>query len=195
MPAFAVVSVIRPRVELAIPLVIGISLSMALLLVFLLARHGSEFVAFGFTMPRERDFRFGLFLGLPLALAIVWLCRMFPSKSPFDVSRFPAWMIGLYFVVAAPIQEEIIFRGLIQSFLQERWQSNFSVFGYSFSPAVVCAAMMFSVVHLGAGPAVAIGAMALGLLAGELRRHSGSLVPAVFVHALFNLTDALWPRA
>jgi len=43
--------------------------------------------------------------------------------------------------------------------------------------------------------AVAMGAMVLALLAGELRRQSGSLLPAVLVHAPFNLVDALWPGA
>jgi hypothetical protein len=61
---------------------------IALLLVFLLVRHGSGFLAFGFTVPQRRDFRSGLLLDLPLAFAVVWLSRLFPSKSPFDVSCF-----------------------------------------------------------------------------------------------------------
>ena len=195
LPAFGVVSFIRPRAELAVPLVIGISFSIALLLIFFLARHGPGFREFGFRAPQGRGFAVGLLLAPPLALAAVWLSRMFPSKPPFDVSAFPAWMIGLDFVVAASIQEEVIFRGLIQSFLQQRWQSTFSVFGKALSPAVGCTAILFSVLHAGAGPVVVAGAMALSLLAGELRRRTGSLMPAVLVHALFNLTDALWPGA
>jgi membrane protease YdiL (CAAX protease family) len=193
LPAFVVVSCIRPRVEWAIPLVIGISLSIALLLIFLLNRKGPGFRAYGFAVPRRRYVRFALLLGLPFAFAAVWLSRVFPSKPPFDVSRFPFWMIVLYFVVAAPIQEEVIFRGLIQSFLQQRWQNSFNGFSQAFSSSAVWTAMLFSVVHLAAGPAVIIGAMVLALLTGELRRRSGSLVPAVLVHALFNLTDSLWP--
>ena len=193
LPAFAVASLVRPRVELAVALVIGISLSIALLLIFALARHDSRIDAFGFKSPQRHDFSVGLLLAPPLAVAVVWLSRLFPSKPPLDVSTFPVWMIGLYFVVAAPIQEEIIFRGLIQSFLQQRWQSTFRAFGTAFSPAVACTAILFSLAHIGAGPVVLIGAMALSLLAGELRRRSGSLIPAVLVHAIFNLTDALWP--
>jgi len=33
----------------------------------------------------------------------------------------------------------------------------------------------------------------LGLVAGELRRKSGSLLPDVIVHALFNVPGLLWP--
>jgi len=195
LPAFAVVSFIRPRVELAIPLVIGISFSVALLLILFLGRHGPGLQAFGFAVPQRRDFPAGLLLGPPLALAVAWLSRMFPSKPLFDVSAFPLWMTGLYFVVAAPVQEEVIFRGLIQSFLQQRWQITLSLFGKGLSPAVGCTAILFSVVHVGAGPVVVIGAMALSLLAGELRRRTGNLIPAVLVHALFSLTGALWPGA
>jgi len=171
----------------------GISLSIALLLTFARARRSSGIDAFGFKVPQRRDFSVGLLLAPPLAVAVVWVSRLFPSKPPFDASAFPAWMICLYFVVGAPIQEEIIFRGLIQSFLQQRWQSTFRVFGTAFSPAVACTAVLFSLVHIGAGPVVVIGALALSLLAGELRRRSGSLIPAVLVHAIFNLADALWP--
>ena len=47
---------------------------------------------------------------------------------------------------------------------------------------------------LGAGAVVATGAIVLGLVAGELRRRSGSLLPAVILHALFNAADAFWSQ-
>ena len=195
LPAFVVAGVIRPPIEFMIPLVMAISVAMALLLVLFLARNGPGFRAFGFNAPQWREVGFGFLLALPLALAAVGLSRLFPSKPPFDVSRFPVWMIGLYFVVAAPIQEEVIFRGLIQSFLQQRWQFSSAMGATFLSPAVVCTAILFGLVHLDSGPAVVAGAAVLALLAGELRRFSNSLVPAIMVHALFNLTDALWPAA
>jgi membrane protease YdiL (CAAX protease family) len=42
------------------------------------------------------------------------------------------------------------------------------------------------------GAVVALGAVILGLVAGELRRGSGSLLPAMIVHACFNCVDAVW---
>jgi membrane protease YdiL (CAAX protease family) len=195
LPAFAVASLIRPHARRAIPLVIGISFCTALLIIFFLARRGLGFPAFGFAAPQPRFFPVGLLLAPPLALAVVWLSRAFPAKPPFDLSGFPGWMIGLYFILAAPIQEEVIFRGLIQSFLQQRWQGNFSLFGKALSPAVVYTAILFGLVHVGVGSVVVIGAVTLSLLAGELRRRTGSLLPAVLVHSLFNLADALWPGA
>jgi hypothetical protein len=37
------------------------------------------------------------------------------------------------------------------------------------------------------------GAIMLGVVSGELRRRSGSLLPAVIVHALFNMPELLRP--
>jgi membrane protease YdiL (CAAX protease family) len=39
---------------------------------------------------------------------------------------------------------------------------------------------------------VAIAGFVLSVLAGELRRRSGSLLPAVICHTIFNLGGALW---
>ena len=61
------------------------------------------------------------------------------------------------------------------------------------SPAVLFTAALFGIVHLGSGAIVLAGAVVLGLVAGELRRRSGSLLPAVIVHALFNVPGLLWP--
>jgi membrane protease YdiL (CAAX protease family) len=72
---------------------------------------------------------------------------------------------------------------------------TFSVLGASLSSAVIFTAALFGIIHLGAGAAVATGAIVLGLVAGELRRRSGSLLPAVIVHALFNAPDAFWFQA
>lgn len=108
-------------------------------------------------------------------------------------SALPLWILTLYFGLAAPIQEEIIFRGLLQSFLEQRWVTPGRVLGVPTSPAVLVAATLFGLVHFDGGPAVAACALVLGLLAGELRRRSGSLVPAIIAHALFNLPGLMWP--
>jgi membrane protease YdiL (CAAX protease family) len=47
--------------------------------------------------------------------------------------------------------------------------------------------------RLGNGRYTAAAAFLLGAMAGELRRRSGSLVPAVICHAFFNLAGIVWP--
>jgi membrane protease YdiL (CAAX protease family) len=194
IPAFVTTALVRPRVEIAIPLIIAISFLVAFTLVLLLARPPAGIAEFGFRIPNTRYLATGTGLGFTLGVAVTFLSHLFPSKPPFDVSRLAPWMIGLYFILGSPIQEEIIFRGLIQSMLERRWVITFSVFGGSLSGAVAFTAVLFGLIHLEAGVAVATGAIILGLVAGELRRRSGSLLPAIIVHAVFNAADAFWPH-
>lgn len=192
--AFVTAGLVRPRVEVAIPLIIAITFLIAFVLILLFARPPTGITEFGFRIPSGRYLAMGTALGLILGVAVTFVNHLFPSKPPFDVSRFTPWMIGLYFIIGSPIQEEIIFRGLIQSMLERRWMITFSVFSGSLSGAVAFTAVLFGIIHLEAGAAVATGAIILGLVAGELRRRSGSLLPAIVVHALFNAADALWPK-
>ena len=194
IPAFVTTALVRPRVEIAIPLIIAITFLVAFTLVLLLARPPAGTAEFGFRIPNTRYLTIGTALGLILGVAVTFLSHLFPSKPPFDVSHLAPWMIGLYFIMGSPVQEEIIFRGLIQSMLERRWMITFSVFGPSLSGAVAFTAGLFGIIHLEAGVAVTIGAIVLGLVAGELRRRSGSLLPAVILHALFNAADAFWSQ-
>jgi membrane protease YdiL (CAAX protease family) len=191
-PAFIIAALVRPHLQIAIPLIIAITLLVALFLVFLLARPPAGMAEFGLRIPHSRYVVIAAVSGLTLGFAATFLSHVFPSKPPFDVSGFAPWMIGLYFLIGASIQEEIIFRGLIQSMVERWWMATFSVCGGSLSGSVAFTAALFGVIHLEAGAVVALGAIILGLTAGELRRRSGSLLPAVIVHALFNSADAFW---
>jgi membrane protease YdiL (CAAX protease family) len=194
VPAFVTTALVRPRIDIAIPLIIAMTLLVALILMFLLAQGSAGIGEFGFRIPHSRYLAVATVFGLALGMAVTFLGHLFPSKPPFDVSRFAPWMIGLYFIIGSPIQEEIIFRGLIQSVLERRWMITLPVFGGSLSGAVVFTAMLFGIIHVGVGAVVAIGAIVLGLVAGELRRRSASLLPAIVVHALFNAADAFWSK-
>jgi hypothetical protein len=193
VPAFVAVALIRPPVQIAVPLIIGVSVAVALTLIFTLARGLAGIRQFGFSIPHARYLGWAVALGAPLALAAGALGHMFPSSSPIDTSKLPLWMLALFFGVGAPIQEEIIFRGLLQSFLEERWKLTLAMARMQLSAAVVFVALLFGLVHLESGTAVAAGAIVLGLAAGELRRRSSSVIPAVMAHALFNVVALLWP--
>jgi membrane protease YdiL (CAAX protease family) len=192
VPAFIATALVRPRIELAIALIIAISLLIAVLLIFLFARARRGFAEFGFRIPGSRYVGIALALGLTLGLLAAFLNHLFPSKPPYDVSGFVAWKIALYFIVGASVQEEVIFRGLIQSIVEERLAASFRICSISISGAVAFTATLFGVVHLEVGVAVALSAVMLGLVAGELRRRSESLLPAIVVHSIFNCVDSVW---
>jgi membrane protease YdiL (CAAX protease family) len=168
----------------AIALIIAISLLAALAIIYWLVRRGTSFAAFGFSLSSVRWLVFAVGLGLPLGLGAAWLAAAFPSAAPIEVTALLPWQQVLFFVIAAPLQEEVIFRGLVQSVLQARWPGAI---------AVVCTAVLFAIVHIGSGLATVAGALVLSALAGELRRRSGSLLPAIAVHSLFNIAAMLVP--
>ena len=76
--------------------------------------------------------------------------------------------------------------------VERRWKVSFSLVGGPLSGAVAFSAALFGVIHLESGAIVALGAIVLGFIAGELRRRSGSLLPAIIAHALCNAPDAFW---
>jgi membrane protease YdiL (CAAX protease family) len=90
-------------------------------------------------------------------------------------------LLAVTAVVVAPIQEEMLFRGLFQTFLRSYLSSAWL--------AIAISAAMFATVHLDQShwPALFVLAMAMGYSYEK----SGSLWQPVFIHALFNGTAIL----
>src|SRR5258706_5624183 len=88
VPAFIITALVRPRIELGIALIMAITLLVAILLIFLLARERGGFTEFGFGLPSWRYVGIALASGLALGLAAAFLNHLHPSKPPFDVSGF-----------------------------------------------------------------------------------------------------------
>ncbi len=83
-------------------------------------------------------------------------------------------------VIAAPILEEFIFRGIIlKGFLKN----------YSPSKAIIWSAVLFGLVHM--NPWQFIGATAIGLIIGWLYWKSNSLIPGIILHFVNNLSASL----
>jgi membrane protease YdiL (CAAX protease family) len=82
--------------------------------------------------------------------------------------------------------------GLLQS-LVSRGASSRTFWGIHFPVFFIAA--LFGIIHVDSGIVVATEAVLLGVIAGELRRMSGSLIPAILFHALLNAASALWPSA
>jgi membrane protease YdiL (CAAX protease family) len=191
-PAFVITALLRSRIEAAIPLVITISVGIAFGLVLLFSKPPNGVAEFGFRLPRGRYVWLALEFGVPLGFLAGWLTQIFPSAPPYDLSRFTGTMILSYFVVGASIQEEIIFRGLLQTMFQRILNPSLVIMQLSVGYSVIAIALLFGLIHLPEGLLVAFCALVLGLIAGELRRRSGSIVPAMIVHALFNTGSALF---
>ncbi|HSV99278.1 MAG TPA: type II CAAX endopeptidase family protein [Sedimentisphaerales bacterium] len=79
-------------------------------------------------------------------------------------------------VAVAPLVEELLFRGLFQTMIR-------SYVGRPW-PAIVIASILFAVIHQDAEHWPALFVLALGL--GYSYEKSGSLLRAIFMHAMFN---------
>jgi uncharacterized protein len=89
-------------------------------------------------------------------------------------------LIGLAIAIAAPIGEEVLFRGLLLQALHRRW---------GVVPAVVVSAVLFGLVHAQpgrGGVVLVIGTGLFGLVLAVLVLRSGRLGPALVGHAVYN---------
>ncbi len=192
VPVFAVAGALRHPPELLVPVVIVLSLGIAIgLIVFFIRTRDMSVAAFGLRWCRLWDVIVALIIGLPLALAATYCSTHAHEAGALAGLSISLAVSILYFGIGAPIQEEVIFRGLLQSVLAR----SFSLQEISPHAAPFIVAVLFGVIHLVVGPVTGAAALVLGIAAGELRLRSRSVLPAVIVHALFNLCGMFWPQA
>ena|SRR6266403_477360 len=192
IPAFGVVRVLRLSMESAVPMIIGVSLLMAvIILAVFLARDDWAARDFGLRLSGFSHILSGLLLGAILGTVVAFASRRIHAAGPIRLDAFSGWQIAILFWVAAPIQEELIFRGVLQSTVGR-------IIGVGLPPrrslglaAIALVAVLFAVIHLPMGYATAALALLLGLTAGYIRASSCSLLPAVLVHSLFNIAASI----
>jgi membrane protease YdiL (CAAX protease family) len=85
--------------------------------------------------------------------------------------------LGLLVILAAPISEEIFFRGFLFGGLRGRM---------SFWAAALISGVLFGLVHLPTGPAQVPPLAVFGILLAWLYERTGSLGPPIFMHMIQN---------
>ncbi|MEN6369982.1 MAG: CPBP family intramembrane glutamic endopeptidase [Thermotogota bacterium] len=157
-----------------------------------------RFEAFGFTAGTFRWSFLLLLWAIPsavLTLPQLLARRTEPLELPFGLT--PMQTVVRVWIVAS-LAEEILMRGLVQSSLGLLSDIGFSVGTHFVSLPVLASALAFSALHLvlfkrmGANAApVLVATFLLGCVAGVYRETTGSLIPAVLVHVLFNVGGAV----
>jgi membrane protease YdiL (CAAX protease family) len=138
----------------------------------------------------------GLLVAVPLVMAINTLGALIAFYQGYDVSELghgmlqvlqqnpdPAVVIlvAITAIILAPVLEEVVFRGLLQS-VALRWTGPNHRW-----LAIFVAAGLFAVVHLGATPWYVLpGLFSLAVILGYLYERTGSLLPAITLHFGFN---------
>jgi membrane protease YdiL (CAAX protease family) len=186
VPTFALVATLHLSIAASVPFIILVSATLALLLmVALRGRLGATLADFGLRWSKPYDLAIAFALAVPFAAAAASVLARTREPGPLAGLTLAPALAWLYFALAAPLQEELIFRGLLQTALA-RELSAVETSARAGVAAVAGSALLFAAVHLAVGPLTAIAALLLGMLAGELRRRSGSVIPAVAVHVIFN---------
>lgn len=154
---------------------------------FSLRLHGERLSAWGFRRPTK-----AFFWTIPLALLAVYAITYFhdllvhPERQEI-LTRFPRTTTGvallvLLAVVAAPLFEELIFRGFLFRGLANSWGW---VLGAAASSAV------FGAAH--AQLTIFVPLFALGFALAWVYKRTGSLWTAIAFHALFNaISVVVW---
>jgi membrane protease YdiL (CAAX protease family) len=191
LPTFAFADIFRNQPTLYVPIVIAVSLGLGLVMICLYHRAGIQFAAFGFQGATFGYLWRAVLFGGPLAFALTYFCHRFDTRSPFGDFVFAPWMVFIFFIVGASLQEEVIFRGLLQTRLMRQRFPNYPR-RFPVSPASILVALLFGAIHLPIGWTTAVTAMILGVIAGELRARSSSLLPAILLHMIFNAAGTIW---
>lgn len=97
--------------------------------------------------------------------------------SGFISGLFSAVIIGIF----VPIAEELLFRGVIQSYLVYRWGAVLGIIITSF---------WFALIHYDI--ALLAPLFAIGVALGFMRHYFQSIWPAIFLHSLNNLASVLY---
>ena len=209
LPTFMIVSAVAMSLSMsgssdadlipvAFPLVIGISLLIAVIVIAIAG--GREFGSYGFRLAPGRTLLVSTGLGLAAGVVLRVLSWALNIQEPAAFTGLAAWQILVFFWIAAPIQEEIIFRGLVQTTLERGMPRVIPVGRWKLSAAGTGAAVLFALVHLGlltAGASwntvafVGAGALLLGIIAGQFRWQTGSVIPGIVVHVMFNVFGSL----
>jgi membrane protease YdiL (CAAX protease family) len=103
-----------------------------------------------------------------------------------DVSSTGFWVVALATTFAAPLAEELVFRGYLHTLLRT-WLGGW--------PTILIVGILFGLMH---GLDYAIPITVLGVYFGWLRDRSGSLLASMCAHALHNgivvVVTTCWPQ-
>lgn len=128
-----------------------------------------------------------MFLSVAFAFSqvapLTWLTEILALpdilKAEFTESMNNVWGI-IAICLAAPIAEELLFRGAIQGALQKTMKPKWAIF---------VSAMIFGVIHF--NPVQMFGAFIMGLVLGWLYYRTGSVWPGIVTHAINNITSTV----
>jgi len=172
--------------------------------VLILALGRRDLAAWGFRSAPARDMLKAVLAGgvtvvaasmVPMTLLVVLGGPRMVGEGMGPVRDLTPLQMFTSVLILASIAEEVLYRGLIQSFLAPLRARGVRLLRVRLSAPVLFAGVTFGLSHLilipsTPAPMVAVivfAAAVLGLVAGSFRERTGSLLPAIAVHMVFNV--------
>ena len=182
------------------PLVVHSTMLAASLFIIAILSRG-RLQTYGFRFPVGWSWLWRA-VGISLATGVLGsaLLALLPAQGLPDVPGLSFIQIVLFVWLYASVCEEVLVRGLVQGFVSPFGHHGISLSGIRLSLPVLTGALFFALMHLPAlGPGIQpitliaflLFAATAGSMAGWFRERTGSLLPAIVVHMMFNIAGSL----
>ena len=156
-------------------------------IVYLIRKKKTNIGSFNFTIENRRIIPLIVLVAIPLNLGIAGpLVELVPMTDFFremiremvlEMASDQGPLMFIALVIAAPILEELVFRGIMLDGLLRI---------YSPTKAIVVSSLLFGVIHL--NPVQFVGGALVGGFMGWVYFHTRSVLATILIHASFNLT-------
>ncbi len=177
-----------------LPVTHTVMLILSFILICLLSK--GRISTYGLKMPEIRFLKQPLLIGTLVGIIVGGLSLFLPEREIGFMRNFSFLQIVIFVWIYASISEELLTRGLIQGFLEPLIKYKISLSRSHVSVPMLVGALFFGLMHLGLLAmnvdiffvlAVVFFAIVLGLVAGHYRETTGSIIPSIVVHMLFNV--------
>jgi hypothetical protein len=155
---------------------------------------------YGFKISGDLRLKQTKIVGFIAGLIVTSYVLYLPVKPPPGTEDFTFLQVVILIWIYASICEEVLTRGLIQGYLSPLSPYGFSIFGLRISLPVLFAALFFGAMHIALLTtgldsfsvwAIVISAFIMGIIAGYYREKTESLIPAILIHMLFNISGSI----
>lgn len=159
----------------------------------------TPFKRYGIQKPNQKSWLKGGILTAFASLAISLLMFILGIEEIHPILIHSSVLSAFFIIgVLAPIGEELLYRGYIQTTLSCFNRYRFEMKAISISLPVLISSIIFAIAHLQlllAGVTISFMIMIListfivGLITGYYREKTESLFPSILMHALFNIVS------
>ena len=156
-------------------------------IIYLIRKKKTNIGSFNLSIENRRIIPLIVLIAIPLNLGIAGpLIELVPMTDFFremmremvlEMASDQGLLMFIALVIAAPILEELIFRGIMLDGLLRI---------YSPTKAVIVSSLLFGLIHL--NPAQFVGGALVGGFMGWVYVHTRSVLATILIHAAFNLT-------